>query len=134
MICALCAFQGGTAQVTHDQLDATFFGCRSTSYALVATLDGDLVGYAGITSTKVLHKGMPSWDIHHLFVVPAHRTKGLATALIKAVKTLVITQNATRLTIGTDVGNMTAIGAYRRMAILNEIADAGPRFRVNLRG
>lgn len=130
MICALCGFQGGNARSARRDL---FRG------------PVDIIRLGG-------HVGRRSCGVcgHHIDQGAAQKHAQLgyspsicrsgapnqrrATALIKALKTLVITQNATRLTIGTDVRNMTAIGAYRRMAILNEIVDAGPQFRVNHRG
>lgn len=132
MIQGLSAFHGDTAQVTLEQLHDIFFGPAPMGTALIAKLDGTPVGYAGLTSTMVLHDGKIRLDIHHLYVHDGHRAAGIGQALITAAKAHAIVTGATRLTIGTDAGNATAIAAYRAMPILDEITGSGPRFRLDL--
>ncbi|MBU2992680.1 GNAT family N-acetyltransferase [Octadecabacter sp. 1_MG-2023] len=132
MICALSAFHGDESQVTLDHLDDIFFGPAPMGIALIAKQGGSPVGYAGLTPTMVLHEGKIRLDIHHLFVVETHRSAGVGTALILAAKSHAKKIGATRLTIGTDPSNKTAIAAYRAMDILKDITGAGPRFSVDL--
>jgi len=132
MIRALSAFHGDQAAVTMAQLQNIFFGHAPTGTALIAKSDGVAIGYAGLTPTTVLHEGSIRIDIHHLFVAERHRAKGIGTALILAAKAHAMSIGATRLTIGTDAGNATAIAAYRAMEMLEEITGSGPRFRVDL--
>ena len=132
MIRALSAFHGDAATVTYEQLQEMFFGAAPTATALVALREGGVIGYAGLTWDVVLHQASLRMDIHHLYVVEAHRAQGIGTALIAAAKVIAQHRGATRLTIGTDPRNATAIAAYRAMAGLEEMHDPGPRFRVLL--
>lgn len=132
MIRALSAFHGDVAQVTLAQLNDIFFAPHSVATALIAKSNDIAVGYAGLTPTTVIHTGDIRLDIHHLIVCDTHRGQGIGTALIKAAKTHAQETGATRLTIGTDISNATAIAAYRSMPILEEITGTGPRFRVDL--
>jgi GNAT superfamily N-acetyltransferase len=130
MIRALPAFHGDTAQVTQAQLQHAFFGPAPVATALIAKLNGTAIGYAGLIPTLVLHSGETRLDIHHLFVAQDHRGRGVGTALIKAVKHHANTLGVSRLSIGTDPDNATAIAAYRAMPDLEEITSFGPRFWV----
>lgn len=132
MIRALSAFDGDEARVKLVQLQNLLFGPSPAALALVARCGEATVGYAGLTWDIVLHQGSQRFDIHHLFVTQTHRSKGVGTALVLAAKAVAIDAGATRLTIGTDPQNATAIGAYRRMAVLKEMLNPGPRFRVDL--
>lgn len=132
MIQRLSAFHGDTAQVTLPQLDTIFFGPAPMGTALIAKEGGTAVGYAYLTKLMVLHDSKIRLDIHHLFVRDAHRASGIGTALILAAKTHALEIGATRLTIGTDAGNTTAIAAYRAMEVLEPIIGEGPRFGVDL--
>ncbi|SLN23364.1 GNAT family N-acetyltransferase [Pseudooctadecabacter jejudonensis] len=132
MIKALSAFHGDTASVTLSALQEIFFGPADQGHALIACQHGTPLGYAGLTPTTVLHEGKIRLDIHHLYVSEPARSQGVGTALIAAAKRHAIASGATRLTIGTDPGNATAIAAYRAMPALSEITGAGPRFAINL--
>ena len=130
MIRALSAFHGDSAQVTQTQLHNAFFGPAPVATAFIAKLNGTAIGYAGLIPTLVLHSGETRLDIHHLFVAQDHRSRGVRTALITAVKHHANTLGVSRLTIGTDPDNATAIAAYRAMPDLEEITGFGPRFWV----
>lgn len=132
MIKALSAFHAETAKATLAQLQDMFFGPKDQATALIARNDDRAVGYAGLTPTMVLHDAALRLDIHHLYVIEPARSHGIGTALIRAAKDHAMAIGATRLTIGTDPNNKTAIAAYRAMPILSEITGAGPRFRVDL--
>ena len=132
MIRALSAFHGDEATVTYEQLQEMFFGEAPVATALVATQDGCIVGYAGLTWDVVLHEAALRMDIHHLYVAEAYRAQGVGTALIAAARSIAQDRGATRLTIGTDPRNAAAIAAYRAMTALEEMHDPGPRFRVPL--
>lgn len=132
MIRALSAFHGDAAAVTLAQLQDIFFGAAPTATALIAKSNDAPLGYAGLTPTTVLHEGTIRLDIHHLYVHAHHRAKGIGKALIQASQTHAQSIGATRLNIGTDPDNATAIAAYRAMPPLQEITGTGPRFRIDL--
>ena len=132
MIKALATFHGDIARVTLEQVQDIFFGVVPRAKAFVAKIDGETVGYTGVTQTIVIHDGAPRVDIHHLFIDETHRAKGIGTALIEAAKTYALSIDATRLTIGTDPSNATAIAAYRAMPRLKERTVSGPWFGISL--
>lgn len=132
MIAALSIFHGDTAQVTMDELQTILFGPTPLAIALIAKSDGAAIGYAGLTSTIVLHQGKLRIDIHHLFVDEAYRAKGVGTALIAAATSYAKGQNTAGMTIGTDPDNAVSIAAYRAMPMLTEMSGFGPRFSVDL--
>ena len=132
MIRALSAFHGDTAQITIAHLQDVFFGASPQAIALIARMGKDIVGYAGLTQTIVIHEGTQSLDIQHLFVSETHRAKGIGTALIRAAQQHAHSCGATRLTIGTDPRNAAAIRAYRAMPMLTEKTNGGPQFSVDL--
>ena len=132
MIRALSAFHGDDAAVTLSTLQEIFFGLCPMATALIAKSNGVAVGYAGLTPTMVLHEGTVRLDIHHLYVRERMRAKGVGKALIDAAKAHAFSTGASRLTIGTDPNNATAIAAYRAMPLLEEMTGEGPRFRVDL--
>jgi len=114
MIRALSAFHGEEAAVTLSGLQDIFFGAAPMGIAFIARMKGRAVGYAGLTPTMVLHDGKIRLDIHHLYVTERARSKGVGKALIAAARVYALDTGATRLTIGTDASNATAIAAYAR--------------------
>lgn len=127
LIRALSAFHGDTAQVSLEQLQTIFFGNQPKGTAWIAIADRQIIGYAGLLETVAIHSAIPRFDIHHLFVVDAWRSKGIGKQLIAATKAYATDRGARGLTIGTDPRNASAQRAYRAMG-LEEITDAGPRF------
>lgn len=134
MIRALCAFHGDEAKVDLATLQDIFFGSAPRATALIARNAEQPLGYAGLIPTTVLHEGATRLDIHHLYVSETQRGKGIGTALIAAARDHAMKIGATRLTIGTDPDNASAIAAYRAMPALEEITGTGPRFRIDLSG
>ncbi len=132
MIRALSAVHGDTARVTLHALETILFGPAAMATALIAKRNNQPVGYAGLTPSMVLHDGLVKIEIHHLYVSESVRSKGVGKALIRAAKIHARSVGATRLTIGTDANNASAIAAYRAMDMLEEITGDGPRFRVDL--
>lgn len=132
MVQKLSELHGDQARVTQAKLHDIFFGATSHAVALIARINGAAVGYAGMTKVMVLHDGDARLDIQHLFVQDGRRGQRIGAGLIEAAKQYALKVGATRLTIGTDAGNATAIAAYRAMDILEEITGAGPRFFVDL--
>ena len=127
MIRALSAFHGDEATTPLARLQELFFGPVPRATGYVAALDGTLIGYAGVVHHFALHDMRPRFDIHHLFVAEAHRSRGVGKALIAAARDMAEAAGARGLTIGTDPRNAGAQAAYRAMG-WKEITDAGPRF------
>ena len=131
LIRELSTFHGDVAQVTLEQLQGIFFGPQPKGVAFLARETDGVVGYAGMLETVNVHSGKPRFDIHHLHVVETRRNRGVGRALIAAAKGYAAGRGARGLTIGTDPHNTAAQAAYRAMG-LEEITDAGPRFRIEI--
>ncbi|MDX8350998.1 GNAT family N-acetyltransferase [Cognatiyoonia sp. IB215182] len=129
MIRCLSAFHGDEAEVTLEQLQTFFFGDHAPTLAFVARDRREIVGYAGVQKMLQIHSGGIGFDIQHLYVAERSRAQGVGRALIAAVKAHAEEVGAKVVTIGTAPNNPTAHAAYRAMG-LEEITDAGPRFRV----
>jgi GNAT superfamily N-acetyltransferase len=54
------------------------------------------------------------WQLKDLFVVPSHRYKGVATALIDRVQADAVEHGALRLALQTETTNSSALALYRR--------------------
>ncbi|MEL6957615.1 MAG: GNAT family N-acetyltransferase [Pseudomonadota bacterium] len=132
MIRQLCAVHGDEATVTLSALQEMLFDAGSATALVAETAMRETIGYAAITSDRVIHTGETRLDIHHLYVVEPHRGTGAGTALIAAARKVAKDRAAAKLTIGTDPRNRSAIAAYRAMSLLEELDQAGPRFRIPL--
>jgi ribosomal protein S18 acetylase RimI-like enzyme len=56
-----------------------------------------------------------SWQLRDLYVLPADRHRGAATALVGAVREAALAAGATRLSLVTEVDNQDALRLYRRL-------------------
>ncbi|MDX8348033.1 GNAT family N-acetyltransferase [Cognatiyoonia sp. IB215446] len=129
MIRCLSAFHGDEAEVTLEQLQDFFFGDHAPALAFVARDGREIVGYAGVLKKLQIHSARIGFDIQHLYVAERSRAQGVGRALIATVRENAEEVGAKVVTIGTAPDNPTAHAAYRAMG-LEEITDAGPRFRV----
>lgn len=55
------------------------------------------------------------WQVRDLFVRPDARRRGVAAALVVAVRDAALTAGATRLSLVTEPDNTAALGLYRRL-------------------
>jgi ribosomal protein S18 acetylase RimI-like enzyme len=56
-----------------------------------------------------------SWQLRDLYVLPAYRGRGAATALVGAVREAALAAGATRLSLVTELDNQDALRLYRRL-------------------
>lgn len=56
-----------------------------------------------------------SWQLRDLYVLPGSRRRGVAAALVGAVRSAALAAGATRLSLATEVDNRAALGLYRRL-------------------
>jgi len=68
---------------------------------LVADEQGEVVGYALATRSLVLYAGGPVCELQELVVAPAHRNKGVGTALLKAIIARARAAGAVEVTVPT---------------------------------
>lgn len=55
------------------------------------------------------------WQLRDLYVLPESRRRGVAVALIRAVREDALAAGATRLSLMTESGNAAALGLYRSL-------------------
>ncbi|PTB18534.1 GNAT family N-acetyltransferase [Trinickia symbiotica] len=100
---------------TEQSLSDALFGARPAAEALVAELDGRLVGYALFFhnfSTFLSRRGLYLED---LYVQPALRGSGLGTALLRRVAALAIERRCGRFEWSVLDWNQRAIDFYTKM-------------------
>ncbi|WP_018441559.1 GNAT family N-acetyltransferase [Trinickia symbiotica] len=100
---------------TEHSLSEALFGGRPAAEALVAELDGRLVGYALFFhnfSTFLSRRGLYLED---LYVQPALRGSGLGTALLRRVAALAVERRCGRFEWSVLDWNQRAIDFYTKM-------------------
>lgn len=96
---------------------------ESTSWLRSHLENGSLIGFqaetAGVVSGFALGASLPAsqrlshfWQLRDLFVLPAQRRTGVATALVRAVRDAAVTSGALRLVLQTEIDNSAAIDLY----------------------
>jgi len=109
----------GPHPVGPAQMRATLATLRREPWrgrAVVAEVNGGLVGYALLISFWSNELGGEVCDIDELFVIPAHRGRGLATALFAAIDEGGLWPTpAVALALGTTPGNAAARRLYERL-------------------
>jgi GNAT superfamily N-acetyltransferase len=100
---------------TPETVRADGFGSQAGFSALVAELEGAVVGYAFFAmgyNTDVAARSM--W-LHDLFVLPAARRSGVGSALMAAVALETTRVGAVSLEWGVHAANTGALEFYRRL-------------------
>ena len=80
--------------------------------AFVAEDEGAMVGFATTTEVPASLQLASFWQIRDLFVVPTHRRRGVARALLASVRAAAIDSGALRLALQTEHDNDAALRLY----------------------
>jgi len=128
MIHALAAHHGDTSTLTLEGLSQE---ARGWHCIIVACAGQDVVGCAASLPMGQLQFGVRGMDMQHLFVVAAHRGRGVGRALIDASIAVSKQLNCKYLTVGTHPDNAAAAQVYLA-AGFDPLPDSGPRFRIRL--
>jgi GNAT superfamily N-acetyltransferase len=91
-----------TEQVSHQRL-AMF----------IAHAGKDLAGLATILVVPASLRLGCSWQLRDLYVVPSARRRGVARALVDAVRQTATAAGAIRVSVQTEPGNIAALQLYR---------------------
>ena len=105
------------------------FGPRPAFRALVAELDGRIVGYAAFATTYNTDIAARELWMHDLYVVPSARSRGIGATLVAAVAREAVRRGLPRLGWGVRGTNARAVRFYRRLG-----ARIGMTRNVVLRG
>jgi GNAT superfamily N-acetyltransferase len=118
---------------TPERIRADGFGPQAAFTALVAELDGVVVGYVFFGpgyNTDVAARSM--W-LHDLFVTPAARGRGVGYALMAAVAAETVRIGGASLEWGVHTANAAALEFYRRLGAADAetriLSVAGERLR-----
>ena len=104
------------AIVTEDQLHHAFFRQGATAHALVAEVDGQIMGMAVWFFTFSTWQGRDGLYLEDLFVRPAARGKKAGLALMKALANIAIEHDCGRFEWSVLDWNSPAIAFYERIS------------------
>lgn len=130
---ALARHHGDDARANVGTLFRDFFGTPPWLQGQVATDQGLLVGYAALLPKARLHLGERGMDLHHLFVHPEARGKGLGRALLDAALAHARAQGCAYLTVTAHPANDAAKRFYAAMGF-HAAPPAPDRFAIDLSG
>lgn len=80
--------------------------------AFVAEDGGEIVGFAATMEVPASIRLSHFWHVRDVFVLPTHRRRGIARALLACVKAAAVDAGALRLVLQTEDDNDTAIRLY----------------------
>jgi len=124
MVAELAEFEHLADQLvaTEEDYQKSLFGENPAAEALVATVSGDLVGYAIFFSTFSTFIGRAGIWLEDLYVRPDFRKGGIGKKLLKAVGSIAEKRNAGRYEWCVLDWNQNAIDLYTQVGgeILNE--------------
>ena len=123
---ALGAFHGEETRADAEALARDLFGTPPWLWGLIARDGPAAIGYALMLPTAQAQHGRRGLDLHHVYVLPDRRDRGLGRALIAAVEDHARRLDCAYVTIGTDPANTGAQAAYQAMGYTRR--TPGPRF------
>jgi GNAT superfamily N-acetyltransferase len=120
LIRELAAYERLADQVvaTEADLQATMFGPRPTAEALLADIEGALVGFAVFFHNYSTFVGKPGLYLEDLFVKPGFRRRGVGKALFTTLARLAIERGCGRFEWSVLDWNAPAISFYRSVGAL----------------
>jgi GNAT superfamily N-acetyltransferase len=100
---------------TEDGLRTALFGERPVVEAVIASLDGEPVGYALFFANFSTFLGKPGLYLEDLFVRPAARGAGIGRELLEYLARLAVDRGWGRVEWSVLDWNEPAIGFYRKL-------------------
>lgn len=127
LIQALAEYEKLTHQVTGslELLESHLFGDRPMVHAIVAEINLAIVGFALFFYNYSTFLTKPGLYLEDLFVLPAHRQRGIGRLLLTHLAQRAQAEDCGRLEWSVLDWNAPAIGFYRRMG-----ADVLPDWRI----
>jgi ribosomal protein S18 acetylase RimI-like enzyme len=80
--------------------------------AFVAQVDGEFVGFATVATVPASPRLGCFWQIRDLCVAPGHRRRGIARALLDAIRDAATAASAVRVSLLTEADNEAALRLY----------------------
>jgi len=99
LIVDLATYERSAYQVktTPEQLRTALFGPQPAAYALVAEVEGDVVGFALYFRSFSTWEGVHGFYLEDLYVMPEHRGAGLGKALLSSLAAQAVERGYARL-------------------------------------
>ncbi|MEO0402299.1 MAG: GNAT family N-acetyltransferase [Pseudomonadota bacterium] len=136
MICALAAHHDDIPDVSPTRLKQYVSGPNPWFTVIVAHGgDANLLGYAALLPRGQLQFGRRGMDMHHLFVRPLARGKGVGRALTDAARAHSTDIGCAFLSVGTHPDNIRAGRFYEKQGFARRAGSgpgSGPRFSLRL--
>lgn len=117
LVYALARYERAADQVraTPGQLGKALFGPSPAVFALVAEVEGEVVGFALWFLNFSTWEGVHGIYLEDLFVEPAHRGRGLGKALLQALAEIAVDRGYARVEWEVLDWNAPSIAFYRRL-------------------
>lgn len=127
LIQELAVYEKLTHQVTGTSatLAEHLFGTPSHAEAIVADVQGQLIGFALFFKTYSTFLTQPGLYLEDIYVQEPYRAQGIGTGLLRAVAQLAVERNYGRLDWVVLDWNESAIAFYRKMG-----ADVLPDWKI----
>jgi GNAT superfamily N-acetyltransferase len=103
---------------TESALRQHLFGPHPAAEVILARIDDEPVGFALYFTTFSTFAGRPGIWLEDLFVLPAHRRRGIGKALLREVASIAQRRNCARLEWSVLDWNAPAITLYREMGAI----------------
>lgn len=100
---------------TEEKLRTHLFGTNPAAEALVALIDGKVVGYALWFRTFSTFLALPGIFLEDLYVQPAHRRKGIGKAILKHLAAVTVERGYGRLEWSVLDWNAPSIEFYKSL-------------------
>ena len=117
LIVDLATYERAADQVktTPEQLRTALFGPQPAAYALVAEVEGAVVGFALYFRSFSTWEGVHGFYLEDLYVMPEHRGAGLGKALLSSLAALAVERGYARLEWAVLDWNQPSIEFYRSL-------------------
>lgn len=131
LICDLATYERARDEVkaTPDQLRTALFCPAPAAYALVAEVDGQVVGFALYFLSYSTWEGVHGLYLEDLYVRPEHRGRGLGSALLASLAVIAVARGYARVEWSVLDWNIPSIEFYRGLGAVS--LDEWTRFRLS---
>ncbi len=118
LVLELAEYERAPDQVTGtpELLSEALFGDQPTAEALIAEVDGQLVGFALFHGTFSTWECRPGLWLEDLYVPPEHRRSGIGRALLSRVAAIAVARGCARLEWNALHWNEPALDFYEKLS------------------
>jgi GNAT superfamily N-acetyltransferase len=101
--------------VTPEQTAARMSACEGVEMTFLAEMEGQVVGFACLRLVPYMSDDVPYAELTELFVREAYRRRGVARALVAAVRVTAHEQGSDELLVLTGFNNTEALALYQAL-------------------